>query len=139
VEWLVQDQQGASVLATARQLLALEEAIAGCLPARLAEQCKMVRLDRQRLTVAVPGSGHAAKLRQLTPTLIRHLTSQGWNVSEIMIRIQADLLHSEAKTSTRDVQPLDVKALDAFSELRRSVPAGPLADAIGRLLARHRK
>ncbi|QAA94074.1 DciA family protein [Pollutimonas thiosulfatoxidans] len=137
--WLGSDQQGAQVLQTAQNMLAMEQATKGLLPPALAQVCKVARIDRQQITLAVPGAAHASKLRQLAPRIARALSEDGWNVTEVSVRVQAGLLQSQTKTSSREVVPLDETALQAFEDLQRSLRPGPLTDAIERLLGHHRK
>lgn len=137
LDWLGQDTAPASVLATARHLLAIEAELASALPPALGRQCKVARLDGQRLTLAVPGPAHAAKLRQLTPSVLGKLSARGWNISEIGIRVQAGLMSPVTKPAVRNVEPLDSNALAAFSALADSLAPGPLASAIERLLKHH--
>ena len=139
VSWLVNDQQGASVLAAARDLLAAQEAVREALPAALAHACQVARIDRQQMTLAVPGAAYAAKLRQVAPRIIQRLAQRGWNLQTIQVRVQAGLPWGQEGPARRDVVPLDDQALQAFDALRSNLRPGPLADAIGKLLAHHRR
>jgi len=136
--WLVGDQQGAQVLGAARRLLEAEQIARAALPPPLAAVCKVARIERQQITLAVPSAAYASKLRQLAPRIVRLLHESGWNLNEIQVRVQAGLWQSQTKTAARQVIPLDNAALDAFDELRDNLRPGPLADAIGRLLNHHR-
>lgn len=140
IDWLGHDVHGANVLATANQMLAMESAARRLLPPALGRVCHVARLDRQQLTLVVPGAAHASRLRQFTPRILEGLAASGWNLNEIIVKIQADI--SRRVTNPRpgkQVNPLGQTGLQAFSDLREQLPAGPLADAIGRLLARHRE
>lgn len=138
LEWLGTDQKSSDVLATARQLLAAEALILDVLPAAMARRVKVARIDRQRLTLSVPGAAHAARLRQSAPTLIEHLGKHGWTVNEIVVRVNAGLPDTRAQTTLRETRPLDAQALQAFAALEKNVRPGPLAEAISRLLKHHR-
>lgn len=139
LEWLDGDQYGASVLTTARMLLSIERATKRILPVALAQTCKVAHIDRQQITLAVPSAAYAARLRQLAPRIVHLLAEDGWNLNEIRIRVQAGLLQSRTKTArAKESIPLDDSALEAFEALRRGLDPGPLADAVGRLLAHHR-
>src|SRR5690606_12780721 len=138
VSWLGADQRSAEVLRTARAMLDVEAVLQGALPRALAHGCRVARLDRQALTLAVPSAPYAAKLRQLTPRLIATLNGQGWNLNQIIVTVQADLLRSETKSALREALPLDERALQAFDALKANVRPGPLASAIERLLQHHR-
>jgi hypothetical protein len=139
VSWLGNDQQGASVLAAARNLLSAQEAVRESLPPALARACQVARIDRQRLTLAVPSAAYAAKLRQLAPRIIQLLASRGWDLQDVNVRVQAGLPWGQEKAVAREVVPLDNTALQAFDTLRDNIRPGPLADAIARLLAHHRQ
>ncbi len=137
VSWLSDDQRGSQVLAAARELIAVEQAAKQALPPALAEVCKVARIDRQQITLAVPGAAHAAKLRQIAPRIIQLLNSKGWNLTQISVRVQAGLAKTRTKTPSREVVPLDGTALKAFETLHSELRPGPLADAVQRLLRHH--
>jgi len=139
VSWLGNDQQGANVLAAARNLLSAQEAVRESLPPALARACQVARIDRQRMTLAVPSAAYAAKLRQLAPRIIQLLASRGWDLQDVNVKVQASLPWGQEKAVEREVVPLDDNALQAFDALRSNIRPGPLADAIGRLLAHHRQ
>lgn len=138
MSWLGSDQQGSQVLTTVRNLIAAEHAVKKAMPPALASVCKVARIDRQQITLAVPSAAYASRLRQLAPRILVLLNDNGWNLTEMIVKVQAALLQSQIKTASRQVEPLDHTALAAFDELQRSLPSGPLANAIGRLLAHHR-
>src|SRR5690606_33167 len=116
VGWLDSDQHGAQVLTTARRLLALQQAVNKPSPGALASVCKVARLERQQITLAVPSAAYASKLRQLAPRIVRTLNDGGWNLNEIIVRVQAGLLKSQTNLPPREVIPLGDSALEAFDE-----------------------
>ncbi|HUH60520.1 MAG TPA: DciA family protein [Candidimonas sp.] len=138
LSWIGSDQHGAQVLTMARNLLAVENAAKEILPPALAQVFKVARIERQQITLAVPSAAYASKLRQLAPRIVQLLTDAGWNLNEIIVKVQAGLAQSQTKTAAREVTPLDDAALEAFDELQNNIRPGALADAIKRLLARHR-
>jgi hypothetical protein len=136
--WLEQTAQGAQVLATVKQLLALEDLVKRELPNALAARVKVASVNRQHLTLAVPGAAYASKLRQLVPSITLAANQAGWNLNGISVRIQANLANGRTKESEpRQVNALDETGLQAFSQLRGKVRPGPLLDAIERLLIHH--
>lgn len=139
VNWLSDDQHGAQVLTTARELIAVEQAAIQILPPALAEVCKVARIERQQITLAVPAAAYAAKLRQLAPRIIQRLNSSGWNLNQIVVKVQAGLGKTQTKTAPREVTPLDDAALKAFETLYSELRPGPLADAVQRLLRHHQQ
>lgn len=139
IRWLGSDQRGAEVLRTAHMLLSIEQATKKVLPPALAQVCRVARMDRQQVTLAVPSAAYASKLRQLAPRIVEVLTRSGWNLNEIIVKVQAGLLQMQTKTTpSRQVAPLDEAALNAFAKLQDNLVPGPLADAVQRLLHHHR-
>jgi len=102
--------------------------------------CVVAKLETPRLQLAVPSAAHAAKLRQLAPRIAQALNTQGWNLNEIAVRVQAGMPRPGAKAPRppKEAEPLGETALNAFETLKENVRPGPLADAIARLLAHHR-
>src|SRR5690554_3930029 len=137
LSWLALDETGASLMSMARNLLQAQEVVRKALPPVLGQGCRVANIDRQRVTLAVPGAAHATRLRQLTPTLLRALEVAGWNLTEVEIRVQAALTPTQESRPPRQVRPLDRDALACFRDLHEKVEPGPLADAIGRLLRHH--
>ncbi|MFC4202526.1 DciA family protein [Candidimonas humi] len=120
-------------------LLAIEQAAGEILPPALRQVCRVARMDRQQLTLAVPGAAHAAKLRQLAPRIAQRLSEGGWNLNQVQVKVQAGLSYIGTNPPrAKNVEPLGEKALDAFETLHASLRPGPLADAVGRLLAHHK-
>ncbi|MGB6106144.1 MAG: DciA family protein [Pusillimonas sp.] len=139
VSWLGSDQHGAQVLMAARNLIAAEQAAKQALPPALAAVCKVARIERQHITLAVPGAAYAAKLRQVAPRVLQLLNGSGWNLNEISVKVQAGLGQNQTKSAPREVIPLDDAALEAFETLRSGLRPGPLADAVQRLLRHHQR
>lgn len=139
VSWLGSDQHSSQVLETARNLMAVEHAAKNVLPPALAAVCRVARIDRQQITLAVPSAAYASKLRQLAPRILLLLNDSGWNLNEIIVRVQAALIQSETKPTPHHVEPLGDLALEAFATLQSNLKPGPLANAVSQLLANHRK
>ncbi|ANY15018.1 hypothetical protein AW878_09095 [Bordetella pseudohinzii] len=138
--WLGHDMRGAGVLATARAHLQIQQAVAAVLPPALGAVCVVAKLENQRLQLAVPGPAHAAKLRQMAPRIAQTLSSQGWNLNEISVRIQAGMPRpgQRAPRPPKEAVPLGDAALKAFEDLRQHLTPGPLADAVSKLLRHHK-
>ena len=138
--WLGQDTRSAGVLATVRLHLQLQRAIAEVLPPTLAGACRINKLDGQRLQLAVPTPAHAAKLRQLGPTVGRALSERGWNLNIIDVTVSGGLqtLGERPGSPSKQAEPLNPSALQAFENLHGSLRPGPLAEAVARLLTHHK-
>jgi len=136
---LGRDGKGASLLGTARRLMDLERLVRDTLPAPLGESCHVLRFEEGNLTLGVPAATHSAKLRQLAPRLVAALERQGWQVNGITVRVQATLTRlseGEPASATPPAPPREFseQARKAFAELHRRLRAGPLADAVAKLL-----
>lgn len=142
VSWLNQSSHGASLLATVRHHVELQQRLQAVLPAPWGAACSVMRWQDQVLTLGVPNAAHAAKIRQLTPSLTAGLRQVGWQVNGIRVRVQAgESVETEVKRLAmrppREVRPLDRHDLEAFEALGSTLPEGPLAQSVARLLARH--
>jgi len=138
LQWLAHHPQGASLLQTARELLALQTDMAPALPRALGRCVRAARLENGTLALSVSSPAQAARLRQVTPAVVRQLHARGWPVNDIMIRIDASGGANRAQKTQRETRPLDSQALSLFAALQQNVSAGPLSEAIARLLAHHR-
>lgn len=140
IDWLTNDQNGGNVLATAQWLLQLERVTQKALPPALAGSCRVARVEGGQLTLAVPSAAHASKLRQMAPRIVQVLATAGWNLNEITIKVQAGLaLNATPAPRPKDINPLDDSAVTAFEILHHNIRPGPLADALARLIERHKK
>ncbi len=142
---LVRDGKGASLLGTARRLMDLERQVREALPAPLGSACRVLRFEDGQLTLGVPAATHSAKLRQLAPRLVAALEKYGWQVNGIAVRVQATLTRldetelSQTAARREPPRPLGKEGIKAFAQLRGQLRAGPLADAVSRLLERHQE
>lgn len=138
LSWLNQSSGGASVVATAHRLLDMQRHLRSLLPPPLDAACQVMRSQDDTLTLSVPTPAHSAKLRQILPRLASSLQAGGWQVNEIRVRVQAGpLRYPQPQSIHGGVRPeISANGVDAFAELRDTLPDGPLADALARLLAR---
>lgn len=137
LNWFGQNQQASGVLLTAKNLIAAEQVVRKFLPSAMAQACKVAEISQQKITLAVPSSAYASKLRQQGPSIQKELNQAGWNIEQVVIRIQAGSIMPMAKPDKAYIEPLGEQALNAFSQLHAQTE-GPLAQAIERLLKRHK-
>src|SRR5690606_6315743 len=109
----------------AQKLMQVEQVVRRHLPPVLAHSCRVASLDRQCLTLAVPGAAHATRLRQLTGTLLQVLNERGWNLTRVEVRVQAGLAANSPPNPPREGHALARRALESFRELERQVAPGP--------------
>lgn len=85
--------------------------------------CEVLSFQDSALTLAVPSSAVAAKLKQQVPKLQMGLQKRGWQVESVRIKIQMRghvPVREEQKPSSLT---LPTMAVDAFAELGESLPA----------------
>jgi len=131
----------ASLLPTALRVGNLQRDVKVILPPMYAG-CDVLSFQDATLTLAVPSSAVAAKLKQQLPKLQAGLQKKGWQVDNVRIKIQMRPnvpVREEPKPSTLT---LPSTAVEAFEELGDSLPETPqnaaLIAAIKRLAERRR-
>ena len=103
----------------------------------MGQACRVALIENARLVLSVPSAAHAAKLRQLAPTITRKMNEQGWHLADITVKIQASSLQKATQRPQKTVNPLGTAGVEAFAQLQPTIHPGPLADAVARLLKRH--
>lgn len=138
LEWAEREQSSSTVLLTAQRLLALQKAISQQLPAAMRNGFAVAQVKGTELTLIADHAALAAKLRQLQPTLLKSVQTAGWNADVLKIKVATRPNAPPSATNHKLAKPLDESDLRHFDFLRGQLEAGPLADAVTRLLAHHR-
>lgn len=136
--WAEQGQTTSTVLATAQRLIALQEVIDKQLPPAMRRGFAVAQVKGNELTLIANHAALAAKLRQLQPTLLKHIQLAGWNADTLKIKVASRPNTPPTIHTNKQARPLDESDLNHFEALGTSLEAGPLADAVKRLLAHHR-
>ena len=139
IEWVEQTEQSASVLLTAQRLIAIEAVIGQQLPAPMREGFAATQLKANELTLLTKNAALAAKLRQLQPRIIQQIKAAGWSIEELKIKVATRATKPETPTHVKQARALDETDLGHFENLSHHLNAGPLAEAVAKLLARHRR
>ena len=134
----------ARILATDAQIAAwhdrmqretrLTTAVRRLLPRALADRVRVAEATPQTLTLAVVAGAVAAVVRQRTPDILAGLQREGWDFTELRVRVQVKgepLLPAKILPNQRPKPELT-----ALRQLAASLPAGPLRAAIERLARR---
>lgn len=139
LEWAEQGQHASGVMLTAQRLIALQEIIGKQLPAAMRGGFAVAQVKGAELTLIVDHAALAAKLRQLTPSLLKHIQDGGWHAESLKIKVASKPNAPPPYQTERQAQPLDASALGHFEALRQELRPGPLAQAIDRLLSHHKR
>lgn len=139
LQWMDDDNRGASVLLTAQRLIALEQSLRASLPSNLREGFAVSELAAETLTLTVYNTAFASKIRQFQSRFVDHLKADGWPVSEIRIRVSAQPRAKHATQTIKQARALDKTDLSHFETLATSLRPGPLADSVKKLLTHHKR
>jgi hypothetical protein len=138
-DFLRANERMASLLPAALRMADLQRDVGQALPA-VANNCDVLSFQDGVLTLAVPSSAVAARLKQQLPKLQSTLLARGWQVTATRLKVQVTRAMPE-RVETR-VLELPPTAVDAFEDLGESLPDTPqnaaLVAAIKRLAAKRR-
>ncbi len=105
------------------------------------KMCEIFAFDGGDLTLAVPNTAVAAKLKQQVPKLQEALREKGWQINNIRFRVQMPKGLAHARPSGEGLK-LPETAVNSFDELSQKLePTAanePLIEAMRRLVARRR-
>lgn len=128
----------AGLLSAARQLFKDQSTFHKLIPRQLAQYCHLSRITNGKLTILAENGAIAAKLKQLSPSLLRKLQQCGWEVTSFQILVQAQ--NSTANTKYIEKQ-MDIKkpklshsGKECFNQLAATLPDSELKEAIHSLL-----
>ena len=120
----------------ARLLLNTQAALDRALPAALSGHVRVMQLENSVLSVACDSGAVASRLRQLSDALVVGLVKRGIAAASLRVSVNPELMaryvHPVEKTG------LPPAALDGLAHLNAEIEAGPLKDALDKLLRHHR-
>ncbi|MFC5550994.1 DciA family protein [Massilia aerilata] len=124
-DFLRRNDRLASLLPAATRMASLQKDVRLILPPMYAN-CETLSIQEGVLTLAVPSSAVAAKLKQQGPKLQAALQKKGWQVDSVRIKIQV----GRAMPAKEDIMKpssfeLPPTAVQAFEELGEALPASP--------------
>ena len=139
VDWFGGDPTAGSVLATAQRLIDIEQTLANSLPKSLRQCFAAAQLMGSTLTLVVDNSAVGAKLRQLSPSLLKQLDLAGWRIAEIKIKVASQATRPQNKKAPKQAQCLGSGDLQHFETLATKLRPGPLSEAVQKLLRHHQQ
>lgn len=114
-----------------RQLRALQSHYELVAPPSLSRASHVAQIEQGNLTLMANNSAVAAKLRQMTPELLRQLQLQGCEVTVIQVRVQVTL--NPDKSPTHIHPSISNQGKVQLNELADSLHDSPLKSALQRL------
>jgi hypothetical protein len=113
---------------------ALTEIVRRQLPRPLALRIHVIDARGDSLELAADAGAVAGMLRQRSAELLKTLKGQGWEFTGIRVRVQ--VVVNPAPAQKLLANPLDRSSLRPLSALARTLPRGPLKDALERFVRR---
>ncbi len=139
LQWLAQPSSRHQLLEHAQRLIEIEHVVHRCLPPALRAGCRALRFEQGVLYLGVPSGQFASRIKQLSERMVTHLQEARWPAQRIHIRVLPQSSHLPPNPYQPRPQPkkLSPAAAQAFAELKKELPDGPLAQAVEQLLTRH--
>ena len=135
---LLVDTEGLSVLTRASQrIAALQRLYVICAPPDLAQASRVVSDHNGMLVIAADNGAIAAKLRQLTPRLLKNLQKRAAEVTGIRVEVQVGRGLPDSAVRPKKPQ-LPVDLIENFENLSRRVKDPGLRAALSRFASRRR-
>ena len=124
------DSQIASWTARLKQEQALTAVIRREVPRPLAERVRVAGVRGTVLELAVSAGAVATVIRQRTPNMTMALRREGWDFTEIRIRVQVG---ADARSAEKPaLRQMDTRGAAALFDLAATLPDGPLKLALAR-------
>lgn len=133
--WLDAETGFRALAARVDRLLALQGHLAAACP-RI--PLTVVSLDEQTLTVSTPNAAWAARLRQMTPTLLAVVHQDCAQVNRIRI-VPQRRAEAAARPAVAPRAAVPARALGEMAELMSGLEGSPLKQALANLIRRQRR
>lgn len=130
---LQQDSSLQTLSAQAEHINGLQRVWETVTPPSLKRHCRAGLLNNRQLTVYAANGGIAAKLKLLTPGLLKKLQSQGVEVTAIRVEVQVKSAPPQPMKTARSLSPT---AIESLKKLAATLPDSPLRESINRLSRR---
>lgn len=135
---LIVETAGLSALnRTTQRISALQRLYTVCAPPEFVQASRVVGDRDGVLVVAADNGAIAAKLKQLTPRLLKNLQKQSAQITGIRVQVQVDR-RAPSPRSASPKEPLPVDLIDNFEKLANQVKDPGLRSALSRFAARRR-
>jgi hypothetical protein len=120
-DFLRRNDRLAALMPTAMRMGNLQRDVKVILPPMYGG-CEVLAFQNGALTLAVPSSAVAAKLKQQLPKLQTHLQRKGWQVETMRIKIQMRTNVPVREATRQSSLTLPPTAVQAFADLGESLP-----------------
>lgn len=123
----------------AKQLIKVQKALLSVVPLPVRSRCKVGRYADGVVLVYADNGVIASRLRQLAPTILRHLTKDNFTIHEIKIAVHPDPSQNYRPESPKRTHQLNPSATRHLRDLITTLPdESPLGQALTKFL-NHKK
>ncbi len=126
------DQQG--LIAQASELALIQRALTEIIPPRLSIYCTVGRISKGNLTLYTTNGAIAAKLKQISPSLLLKFQMKDIEVTAIRVAVQAHNPFAFVDKKTDKDLIIGPLGLNNLSQLAAGLPPSPLKTAVESLL-----
>ena len=132
----------ASLFTSAQKLREHQSTFFKLIPAQWAEHCALGGITDSRLTILAGNGAIAAKLKQISPSLLRKLQKLEWQITAIQILVQ---VNSAAKNTTLSTKyeyrkknlRLSSRGKECLKQLAATLPDSELKSTIQSFIKKH--
>ena len=132
----------ASLFTAAQKLHEDQSTFSKLIPAQLAQHCNLGRIADGRLTIVAENGAIAAKLKQISPSLLLKLQKLEWQVTAIQILVQVNSFSQNTKTSATHARnekkiKLSQTGKACLNQLTATLADSELRNAIQSFIKKH--
>lgn len=132
--YLRNEDAAGRVIAHGRLILKLSRRFEALAPAGIRHAVRVVNYKSGKVVIHTENGAAAVRIRQMSQRLCAELSKTGLECSEIDVKVQP---RPVPRTIERDAPPpLSGKSCNTLREAARKLPAGPLRQALDRLIER---
>jgi hypothetical protein len=119
-------------------LLAIRQVLAEALPETLRRSCAIANCKQGKVIFLADSSAAAARIRLLAPSLVELLGKRGLQVTGLRVDVQPDAQRRAQLTEEKSLL-LPPSAIEALARAAKTLPEGPLKQALDALTRRGRR
>lgn len=142
LDTLSETPQYKNLFSRANTLYESQLILAKFIPEQLSPYCYLSKTNGGEFTIIVKNGAVAAKLKQLSPSLLCKLQKIGWKITSIHVLVQGDFFKENAylheKQTTTKKQIFNQVAYKSFDELINNSIDSPMISAIRSFLHKHK-
>ncbi|WBF65383.1 MAG: DUF721 domain-containing protein [Candidatus Kinetoplastibacterium crithidii] len=139
VKWLTLDKNTNNIINIAQNIINIEHAISIFIPNNLKISYKLIKFENNILSIAVPNSENATRIRYFSKEIIKNMQSQFClKIDAIKIKIYSNCFITHKKIAKNNTKCfLNENSLNNFKQLENKIQEGPLKKSISNLIKKN--